>query len=212
MFVLVAMMGLTAWAQSEYPKFEAAADFSLVAFNPSKAFTTSHNLFGGGGSITYNVTKFIGVRADFQGYGSQTNTFFIPPGTTVSTSRGVLTLPTGTFNVNGNLFTYLFGPQIKYRASNFEPFGEVLFGGAHSNVYTNLLNQAGLVIGVTPGNNAFAMLVGGGVDIKVSHSIALRPAEIDYLLTRFGSNITGNTSNQNNFHYAAGVVFRFGGS
>ena len=42
----VVMIGLTAWAQ-DYPKFQAYADYSLVHFNPSKAFTTSHNLNGG---------------------------------------------------------------------------------------------------------------------------------------------------------------------
>jgi hypothetical protein len=55
------------------------------------------------------------------------------------------------------------------------------------------------------------MVFGGGVDIKVSHSVAIRPAEFDYLLTRFGNPLTNNNANQNSFRYQAGVVFEFGG-
>jgi hypothetical protein len=41
----------------------------------------------------------------------------------------------------GNLFTYLFGPQVKLRAHKFEPFASLLFGGAHTNVYGNAFTQ-----------------------------------------------------------------------
>ena len=39
-------------------------------------------------------------------------------------------------------------------------------------------------------------------------SIAIRPAEVDYLYTRFNNSATGA---QSNFRYQAGVVFNFGG-
>jgi hypothetical protein len=55
------------------------------------------------------------------------------------------------------------------------------------------------------------MAVGGGLDIKVSRVIALRPVEVDYLLTRFGNPITQNNANQNSFRYSGGIVFQFGG-
>jgi len=63
---------------------------------------------------------------DLQGYGSNLTRFNIAPNAT---------FPLGTSgNVQGNLFTYLFGPQIKVRAHHFQPYGHLLFGGAHSNV------------------------------------------------------------------------------
>jgi hypothetical protein len=40
--------------------------------------------------------------------------------------------------VQGNLFTYMFGPQVKFRTQEFQLFAHVLFGAAHSNVYANL--------------------------------------------------------------------------
>ncbi len=41
-----------------------------------------------------------------------------------------------------------------------------------------------------------------------SHA-AFRPAQFDYLLTRFGSAFTAGNNNQSNFRYQAGVQLRF---
>jgi opacity protein-like surface antigen len=193
---------LTAWAQ-DYPKMEVAVNYSFVNFVPATV-SNAADLNGGGGQFTYNFTKFLGIKADFQGYGSHAATVTVPAGPNV---------PRGPFSVtaNGNLFTYLFGPQIKYHGK-FAPFVEVLFGAAHSNVYSDVFKAApaGSFVGsVNPSNNGFAMAAGGGLDIKVARVVAIRLAEFDYLLTRFGNPITHNNPNQNSFRYNAGVVFQF---
>jgi hypothetical protein len=54
------------------------------------------------------------------------------------------------------------------------------------------------------------MLLGGGLDIKVSKHIALRPIGADYYLARLPSFVTGNDTNQNHFRYSAGINFLFG--
>jgi opacity protein-like surface antigen len=204
----IVLMGLSAWAQ-DYPKAEVSADFSFVHFNPSRRFTSAHNIFGGGGSLTYNFSHLVGIKMDLQGYGSQTNAFTVPAGTRIGT---VTTLSPVRVNVNGNLFTYLFGPQFKKHSGRFDPYVQALVGGAHSNVYGNLFRTLTLTgIGAAPSNNAFAFTVGGGLDIKLSHAISFRPAEFGYLLTHFSNQLTGNSNTQNNFRYAAGVVFGFGG-
>ena len=193
----VVMFGVTAWAQEAYPKVEVAVDYTYVHFVPAK-HSGSVNLNGGGGQFTYNFTKFIGVKADFQGYGSTNHNFI------VSNSLG----QTATLNAQANMFTYLFGPQIKYHGK-IAPFGEVLFGAAHSNTYANLFKSGFFLAGTAPANNGFAMAVGGGLDIKVNHAISIRPGEFDFLLTRFGNPVTQNNNNQDNFRYDAGVVFTF---
>jgi hypothetical protein len=53
------------------------------------------------------------------------------------------------------------------------------------------------------------MAIGGGLDIKINNSIAFRPVEIDYALTRYSNPLT-SVNNQNHFRYLAGLVFRFG--
>lgn len=87
--------------------------------------------------------------------------------------------------------TFLFGPTLAARSSEtFTPFVRALFGGAH-------FSAAGF------SDTAFAMALGGGVDVKVLDNIAIRAIQADYLMTRFGSNT------QNNVRISAGVVFRF---
>lgn len=199
---IILILGLGAWAQ-EQPKVEISVDYSFVRFNPDKNFNTqSHNLNGGGGSFTYNFNQWFGVKAELFGYGASTSKFVIPAG-------NALVPAGGTFTVSGNMFTYLFGPQLKYRAKKWQPFVHALFGGAYSNTYANLFTAAGAA-GAAPGRNAFAMSLGGGLDIPVTKMIAIRPFQIDYLLTRFGNPVT--TTNQNNFRYAGGITFYLGGN
>jgi hypothetical protein len=183
-----------------------------VTLDSARAIFTSRTatvLNGGGGSFDFNFDKYLGLKAEFEGYGSNTQNFIAPAGTRFC--------PLGcTANIQGNLFTYQAGPQVGLRTGRFRPFGELLFGGAHSNVYGNISKIPGFTTGSTaPSLNAFAMTVGGGLDITMnkSGSIALRPGEFDYLYTRFSSssiNTTGQSA-QSNFRYQAGVVFNFGG-
>ena len=52
------------------------------------------------------------------------------------------------------------------------------------------------------------MEFGGGVDIPINKHVQFRPAEIDYLLTRFSNPFTA-TNSQNTFRYGLGVNFTF---
>src|SRR5271154_654483 len=201
--VLVSLYGLTASAQDSVPKVELSIDYSYARFNPAHAYVpNTYSLNGGGGAIDFNLTRYFGFVAEFEGYNSNTQRFTIPPGTLC---------PTGcSGNVQANLFTYMFGPQIGLRSGKVRPFAHVLLGGAHSNVAGNLYTDIGSSA-ARPSANAFALAFGGGIDIPVtrSGSISIRPAEIDYLYTDF--NIGGSGGNSS-FRYQAGVVFNFGGA
>jgi hypothetical protein len=54
------------------------------------------------------------------------------------------------------------------------------------------------------------MLVGGGLDVRVSKHVAIRPFETDYFQTNLPSLVTDSTNRQHNFRYSAGVNFLFG--
>lgn len=201
----VVLLAVGAWSQ-EFPAGELNFDYSYVRYAPNVPGSQGHSFNGGGGSIVFDLNRFLGIKADFQGYGSTTSNFLIAPNAT---------FPSGVnANVQGNLFTYLFGPQIKVHAHRAQPFVHMLFGGAHSNVYANAfknicLRNAGLcAFSTAPSNNTFAFAFGGGIDIPIGHSVAIRPAEIDYLYTNFSNRF--NNSNQNNFRYSGGITFNLG--
>ena len=175
----VLLFGSVAYAQ-DTPKFDVFAGYSYVRENPSTSGVDGFNLHGGSASIAYNANHWLSGVADFGGYHSNN------------------ILGTG---VDGTLSTYLFGPRISYhRDSRITPFGQVLFGVAHIG------GSNGLAFSTS--NNSFAMAVGGGVDVKISHRFSIRPAQVDYLLTRFNEFGTGGQT-QNNLRVSTGVVFHF---
>jgi hypothetical protein len=198
---LVSLFSVASFAQ-DYPKFEVPVGFSFVNVHPNLAPITSFNVFGGGGGFVYNVTPWVGIKADFEGYTQGTglrNQLKNLPGFTAGAG-------------NGNVFTYMFGPQVKKHSGMFQPFGQALFGAAHTNAYATILTDEGKLVSGSGNNNGFAMEFGGGLDIPIGKVIQIRPVEVDYLATHFGANHIANYSAwQNNFKYVAGVNFAFGG-
>ena len=94
-------------------------------------------------------------------------------------------------------FSYLFGPRLNLRSKRVTPFAQALFGGT---VATGGIGQVGA-------QNAFATTAGGGFDIRVSKSVAIRPVQAEYFMTKFTD---GLNNRQNNFRFGAGIVFRLG--
>lgn len=178
---------------------EATANYSFVIYNPAKSLAGSRYLNGGGGSLGVNFGTYLTVKGEFQGYGTTTFTYHVP-----KTANS----PGGTFESQGNMFTYMFGPQVTFPLYNKRVFAEALFGGANTNAYANLFKGAN-VTGLSASNNGFAMALGGGFDIAITDHVAIRPIQLDYFLTRYQWQSIG-INNQSNFRYQAGVVFAFG--
>jgi opacity protein-like surface antigen len=195
LFAVALLVCSVGFAQDDH-KIEVTGNYSYIHANPqNNNIIPTFSLNGGGGSGAFYFSKYIGVVAEFEGYGSYTHN--------INTGDGLV-------SVSGNLFTYNVGPIVKYRTEHFEPFVEAMFGGAHSNFYGNLYNNCGgSCASKSPSNNAFDFIIGGGLDIPVSPKITIRPVEFDYLLTRFGTAFTGGNNNQSNFRYQAGIQFRF---
>ena len=207
-FSAILLLAMVALAQ-EFPRVELGFDYSYSRYAPSAPYSKGHSLNGGGGSAVLNITHYLGIKMDLQGYGSNETSFNIARNQT---------FPNGlSGKVQGNLFTFLFGPEFKLRAPILHPFVHALFGGAHSNVYSNAykhlcinpLQTGTCSFTAKPVNDAFAMALGGGLDIPVHRNVSIRPVEIDYLITQFDNPFTGGSS-QHNFRYSGGIVFTFG--
>jgi opacity protein-like surface antigen len=93
-------------------------------------------------------------------------------------------------------FSYLFGPRVNFFPRKITPFAQVLLGGM---VATGEIGRSGTA-------NHFAFAAGGGIDIRVSRLISIRPIQAEYLMTKFPDGINNR---QDNFRFSAGVVFRF---
>jgi len=187
---------------------EVFVEYSYLRFNPTLTGLNTRSFNGGGAGASLNFLKFFAIKGEFMGYGSTswTKTF----NTKVILPNGNV-IPAGTYTSQGNMFTYLFGPEVRIPFPIFKPFGEVLFGGSNTNGYTNLknsINEGGGTVTISGTQHPFTLAVGGGLDISVSKKISIRPGEVDYVLSRYSNPLT-NTNNQNNFRYCGGVIFKF---
>jgi hypothetical protein len=205
--MLFALLFANAAFAQDYSRFDVFGEYSYMRFNTGISQLHNRSFNGGGGGFDINLNHMFGIKGEFLGYGSTsfTTTFTAP----IVTPHG--TIPAGTYNSQGNMFTYLFGPVVRLPISKVTPFGEILFGGSNSNGYFNLsraIGAGGGTLAATPTQHPFTMAVGGGLDINLSRHFAVRPIEIDYLLTRYSNPIT-NVNNQNNFRYLAGVIYKF---
>jgi Outer membrane protein beta-barrel domain len=208
---LLFLVTISAVAQTtEAPKAEITGEYSYLRYNPTLPGLNNRNFNGGGVDLSYFFLPMVGFKAELLFYGSTNfNTTFATP---VATSIG--TVPAGTYIANGSMQTYQFGPIVKARYKHFEPFGQILFGIAHINGYANVEKAIAVAPGATlraqGAQTPFAMTVGGGIDIPIRPNIAIRAADINYVLTRLTNPFT-STNNQNNFKYSAGVQYRWGG-
>jgi opacity protein-like surface antigen len=158
-------------------------------------------LHGGSTSVAYNLNRYFGLAADFGGYGNNRLTLFSPTG-----SR--------TVDSGGSANTYAVGPRFSYRGyERFTPFVQALVGEVHASSVR--ISGCTGTPSCTPlgSDNTFTVIAGTGLDIKISHHVALRLFEGDFLLTHFKNPIsTGGQGRgwQKNARFSTGIVFRFG--
>src|ERR1700756_2525157 len=100
----------------------------------------------------------------------------------------------GVYNshrTNTSVYTYTFGPVLTARLPVVQPFVHALFGGATaSNSGVN--------------SNAFAMLVGGGLDVGLRKGIGFRVVQADWLFTKFNDQTQDKEG-----RVSAGLVIKF---
>lgn len=203
LFAVVLLSGPAVFAQ-DYARIEVPVGYSFMRFNPQYVIN-SFSLNGGGAGFAYYFNSILGFQANFAIYGSLNRTFAFPSG-------GTACLAACTITAQANLLTYHIGPIFKFRVRHLEPFAEAMLGGAHSNVYANLLKTCQLACPaspLSPHNDGYSYVVGGGLDIPLSKSIAVRPVQFDFVSTKFSNRFTNGPNAQYNFRYNAGIVFHF---
>jgi outer membrane protein with beta-barrel domain len=97
---------------------------------------------------------------------------------------------------NFNNYTYTFGPVVSLRRNpTFTPFAHFLAGKFHDSVSA---------AGVSASDGGFAMMFGGGVDVKATQHIALRAIQFDWLSLH-----SNGASDNNNMRISTGLLVRY---
>jgi hypothetical protein len=93
----------------------------------------------------------------------------------------------GSYERGSALYTYMVGPTLSARTKWVTPFAHALFGGGHADRAS-----------------AFAMALGGGLDVNAGEHLAIRVIQVDWMsFRRAGESINGNV------RASSGIVFRF---
>jgi hypothetical protein len=179
-FWAMATIAANAQESASTPVAEVGMNFSTTAVYPGGG-TPSFTATGGSGSFVYNINKTFGAVADLGGYHNG--------------SDG---------NLSPTTFSYLFGPRLSLRKKKVTPYVQALFGGVR--VTSNFVDPN---TGASAAQNAFAAAFGGGMDVRVSDHVYLKPFQVEYMMTRV-PNLWSSNNMQNNLRYSAGIVFRIG--
>jgi opacity protein-like surface antigen len=192
-------------AAQDTPRAEAFLGYTYVRFRPSSDVFSKANFNGGSGQFAYNFNKSISGVIDL---------------------GGIHNNDSDQFHRDTTVATFMAGPRYSWRTSRIRPYAQLLFGGVYAATSHRITvipvdtNTVGGTIIADPsqtvntrlafGRAAFAMTAGGGLDIKASKHVSIRPVQIEYFLTRLPDPITNDRETQNNIRYSAGVNFTFG--
>jgi Outer membrane protein beta-barrel domain len=206
--VAVCLASATFGLAQDVPKAETFLGYTYTRFN-SATNVPAFSANGGSGQFDYNFNKWLGAVADLGAVHNDN----------ISGAR-----------LDSTFANFLFGPRVSLHYSRIKPYFQVLWGGVYGTTSTQI--SAFLPVGpsqpifipgggtAVPGQavtarlvaaqTAFAMTVGGGLDIKLNKHVSFRPIGLDYYLTRLQNLRTDGDNNQNNLRYTTGFNFTFG--
>ncbi len=184
------------------PRWELFVGYTYLRVFPTVGFGNRiYWLNGGSASIAFNLNRYLGLVGDFGGFNE----------TRLMITTGNPPQATGPFEAvdGGSAYTFLGGPRVSLRNhTRFTPFAQALFGVMHATQ----VSLCPSCTSILPAQNAFTLTAGGGLDIRLTHRIAIRAVQGEYFMTRFENLVTGKTSPQNDARLSTGLVLRFGGS
>jgi hypothetical protein len=182
--IFTACCAVPALAQDDYNKVNFYVGYS------NNRVDTDEDREGFNGfntSITGNVSRYVGIKGDYSYHRKS------------ETESGV----TGKATIQN----FLGGVQFKDNSKDkkFKPFAHVLAGvarvSANINDSSGSLGSSGAQV-FSESNTGFAMVFGGGVDIRAGKRVDVRVIQLDYNPNRFDGSF------QHNFRVGFGIVFK----
>jgi hypothetical protein len=199
---MAAPMPYSRGLNSYTPRIELFVGYTYLREWPTAGYEDRiYWLNGGSISVAFNLNRYLGLVGDFGGFNE----------TRLLIAAGNPPVGTGPYEAvdGGSAYTFLGGPRLSLRNhTRFTPFVQGLFGEMH----TTQVSLCPTCTSILPAQSAFALAAGGGLDIRLTHRIAIRAVQGEYFMTRFDNLATGKSSSQADARLSTGLVFRFGGN
>lgn len=203
-FSVVVLLFAVAAAAQDVPRGETFLGFTYTRVN-SASNVPAFSANGGGGQFVLNFNKWLGVVADVG-----------------AVHNGNI----GGYHLDTTLTNFVFGPRVAIRKWNrVTPYFQILWGGVYGSTSAQVtipedstivvppnIVKAGQVVAVraSKAETAFAMMLGGGLDIKISKAVSFRPIGLDWYMTRLQNLRSMEDNNQHCLRYTTGFNFTFG--
>lgn len=197
---ILACASLAAAQSDDYKKVELYGGFSYQMvgndLDDGDVILDPESFRGFNTSVTGNLTRYFGLKADFSGHYKSRPIAFGP------LANGI--------DVDSQRYTFMGGVQVKNNSSEstFKPFVHALVGGVRVRNRVRINDQLCIAIAPTPcpgdfteKDTGFAAAFGGGVDIRASDRIDFRLFQIDYIPTRLFD------GRQHSLRLGIGIVF-----
>jgi opacity protein-like surface antigen len=184
------LLGLVGVAKAQsYSRFDVSTNYSYFHSDPSdNPGLGVAGLNGGGLSFGYNAKSWLTAAVEVTGNEADNaviNCVLISD-CSADTRR------------SGTMWTFLSGPRVNFRNSTrFTPYAQVLVGLAHGS---NLFDAGP--------QNVLAMSVGGGLDVRITGRLSVRPVQVEYLKTRFRE-FYGSRVGQTDLRLSSGLAIHF---
>lgn len=161
--------------------------FSVAAFAQEMGGTPKAEIFGG-----YQYTRFDG--------GLNANGWNTSVAGNLNNWFGIAGDFSGAYKTQNGVsfhnYTYTFGPVVSYRHNEtFTPFAHFLAGGFRASAALN---------GISGSDNGFAMMFGGGLDVKATRHVGVRAIQFDWLSLH-----SNGSSDNNNMRISTGLLLRY---
>ena len=186
-----------------------AQDYSHYEFYVGYAYERANNnadRFDKGGRATFRgaAVDFADRRENYNGFNAEFNQ-------NITRHIGIVTSFTATYNNRGYVDTLsgrafgarvqrydlMIGPRYNWRTSGVTPFVHAMAGITHMRASFN-----DALVPMKRADTAFAMALGGGLDVHAGEHIDIRAIQVDYLPTFF------NSDRQDNIRVSAGVKIK----
>lgn len=204
---------VVAQTADDYNKVEVFAGYSRNAIDgDTNRFLTTANTLPDSGSKgfhgfeisgVYNVSRRVGIKADFSGH-YESGDFNITVGT-------VLPQPTFAGRSKNSLYNALVGLQFKNNTKDkgFKPFAHALAGVGQARTEINgtcipsaSVSCVGIVLPQSDRERGFAGAFGGGLDLKLNNRFDLRLIQFDY------NPVVVKSGTLHNFRMGVGIVIK----
>lgn len=189
--------------------FAQNRDYSFYEFYGGYAYTRAHNNanhFDRNGTATFNGARvnFASDKTDYNGFTAEfnqnihRNVGIVTSFTASFDNTGYADINSGrVFNAKVQRYDLMIGPRYNWRHSKVTPFAHALFGITHMRAnFDDRLSPN------RKADTAFAMALGGGLDIHASEHIDIRPIMVDWVPTFF------NGKRQDNWRAGAGIKIK----